>query len=565
MLETVTERVDSIVGTTLEGKYQIVSRLGAGGMGAVYKAHHLLLGRDVAVKVLKTEVLSDSRSAERFRREAQAAARIEHANAVTIYDFGISADGNAYLVMELLRGTSLRDILDRDGRLPLDRAVEIFVNVCAGIDRAHQLGVVHRDIKPDNIMVDERPDGSVQVKVVDFGIAMLQDMGAASRLTGTGMVLGTANYMSPEHCRGDEMDARSDIYALGVTLFEMLTGRVPFSASIPSAVIVAHVNEPPPWPRVLRPDLPPAVERVVLDALAKRPDDRPRTAGELSRRLVAAATGAVSPSNAPTVPVPGVTTDERAAPGGGAPITTPAPGWPSAPTPTPPTMPAAGLYTPSPSPPPARGGLSPVVAGIVAVAMLAIGAVVAVVAITFMNWRNESNGNNSNTVVQAPSNTSQPPPPANVSVPPPPVANTNVSAPPPPVADSRPITNDEEREINEFLESWTASSRAKDIEWHLGHYADVVDYYRAGPVPRFRIRADRVRAYEKYETIELVVTAVREATANAGGDEFRLVIDKEWRFANAEGESTGKVKQLIGLRRIGDELKIVMEKDLAVY
>ncbi len=563
VLETVTEKVDPLVGTTLEGKYRIVSRLGAGGMGAVYKAHHLLLGRDVAVKVLKTEVLTDSRSAERFRREAQAAARIEHANAVTIYDFGISADGNAYLVMELLRGTSLRDILDRDGRLSLDRAVEIFVNVCAGIDRAHQLGVVHRDIKPDNIMVDERPDGSVQVKVVDFGIAMLQDMGAASRLTGTGMVLGTANYMSPEHCRGDEMDARSDIYALGVTLFEMLTGRVPFSASIPSAVIVAHVNETPPWPRVLRPDLPPAVERVVLDALAKRPDDRPRTAGELSRRLVAAATGAVSPSNAPTVPVPGVTTDERAAPGG-APITTPAPGWPSGPAPTPPTMPAAGLYTPSPSPPPPRSGLSPVVAGIVAVAMLAIGAVVAVVAISVMNWRNEANANNSNTVVQVPSNTSQPPP-ANVSVPPPPVANTNVSAPPPPIPESRPITADEEREVDEFLGTWTSSSEQRDIEWHLGHYADVVDYYKAGPVARFRIRADRVRAYEKYETIELRVTAVREATANADGTEYRLVIDKEWRFANADGESTGKVKQLIGLRRVDNELKIVTEKDLAVY
>jgi serine/threonine-protein kinase len=557
VLETVAERIDPLVGTTLEGKYRIESRIGAGGMGAVYKAHHLMLGRDVAVKVLRSEMLADARAAERFRREAQAAARIDHPNAVTIYDFGISADGNAYLVMELLRGTSLRDVLDRDGALALDRALEIFTPVCAGIDRAHQLGIIHRDIKPDNIMVDERPGGSTAVKVVDFGIAMLQDMLASgsSRLTGTGVVVGTANYMSPEHCRGAEVDARSDIYSLGVVLYEMLTGRVPFAASAPSAIIVAHVNEAPAPPRTLRPDLPPAVERVVLDALAKRPEERPQTAAELARRLVAARTGvstndatvpiSAHPPRTATAPVQGVDTAGRTQ---HATVATPMPA-------TLPTVPAAAYGA---APAGSRRELSPMAVGVVVVAMLAIGAAIAAASFGVINMRSAANANAANAA----------PPPApqpNVAAPPkiPPIAPAPPA--PDPSTGPQPLSQDQEREVEQFLSDWLASSQARDIEWHLRHYADVVDYYDAGPVPRIRVRADRTRAYEKFDQIEIRIPTVREATADPAGREFRLVLDKQWRFSGPEGTSTGKVKQLLVLRRIGSDLKIVAEKDLAVY
>jgi serine/threonine-protein kinase len=587
VLETVTGAVDSLVGTTLEAKYRIESRIGAGGMGAVYKAHHLMLGRDVAVKVLHAAMLADAKAAERFRREAQAAARIEHANAVTIYDFGISADGSAYLVMELLRGTSLRDVLDRDGALTLGRTVEIFVQVCAGIDRAHQLGIIHRDIKPDNIMVDERADGTTGVKVVDFGIAMLQDLlnTGSTRLTGTGMVVGTANYMSPEHCRGADVDARSDIYSLGIVLYEMLTGRVPFSSPVASAVIVAHVNEPPPPLGVYRQDVPPAVERVVLGALAKRPEDRPPTAAELARRLTDAARGSAVAMGTATVPVgvfprpstgaPGATTDGRP-PAGTIPVTTPAEVRPSGSVPTPPTIPVQAFYASGPAPAaPARRGLSPVIVAVVVFAMLAISVAIAVAAFGVMYWRGMTNTN----IADNPPRQTNTSPPSATNVAPLNVApktdpttmppNLPPIAPPPPQTDEasgpQPLSQDQEREVQQFLTDWLASSQARDVEWQMRHYADVVDYYKAGPVPRIRIRADRVRAYMKFDQIRIRITAIYDATIDRETGEIRLVFEKEWYFSGPDGDSTGKVKELLGLRRIGGELKIVKEQDLVVY
>src|SRR5499427_585740 len=304
----------ALTGRTLDQKYYLESKLGVGGMGTVYRAGRLLIGDRVAVKVLHPDQMADPQAVERFRREAQTAARLKHPNVVTVYDFGVSREGLNYQVMELAEGESLRRLVKRHGRLAETAAAEIIRQVCAALDEAHRQGIVHRDIKPENILVQTTP-GGLQVKVLDFGIAALRDVNAG-RLTRTGAIVGTPHYMSPEHCLGEDLDGRSDIYSLGVVLFEMLTGVVPFDSPIPTAIVVKHVNDPPPPPRTLNPNISPAVEAATLRALEKRRDARPQTAGEMARELIAATAGAELDSPHPAmVAASGVVTPE--------PITTP--------------------------------------------------------------------------------------------------------------------------------------------------------------------------------------------------------------------------------------------------
>jgi serine/threonine protein kinase len=289
----------ALIGRTLDQKYYLESKLGAGGMGTVYRASRLLLGDWVAVKVLHPDQLADPQAVERFRREARTAARLKHPNIVTVYDFGVSIEGLNYQVMELAGGESLRSLVERQGTLAATAASEIIRQVSAALDEAHRLGIVHRDVKPENILVQTIP-GGLQVKVLDFGIAALRDF-KANRLTLTGSVVGTPQYMSPEHCLGEELDERSDIYSLGIVLFEMLTSVVPFDSPTPTAIVVKHVNDPPPSPRALNPNISPAVESVVLRAIEKGRDARPQTAGELARELIAAAGGAEPDSPHPSM------------------------------------------------------------------------------------------------------------------------------------------------------------------------------------------------------------------------------------------------------------------------
>jgi serine/threonine protein kinase len=292
---------------TLDKKYYLDSKLGAGGMGTVYLASRLLLGDWVAVKVLHPYQMADPQAVERFRREARTAARLKHPNVVTVYDFGVSSEGLNYQVMEMVEGESLRSLVDRQGTLAATAAAEIIRQVCAALDEAHKLGVIHRDIKPENILVQTIP-GGLQVKVLDFGIAALRDIKGA-RLTRTGDVVGTPHYMSPEHCLGEELDQRSDIYSLGIVLYEMLTSVVPFDSPTTTAIVVKHVNDPPPSPRALNPNISAAVESVVLRTLEKQRDARPQTAGEMAKELIAAAGGAESGSIHPsTVTTPRVVT-----------------------------------------------------------------------------------------------------------------------------------------------------------------------------------------------------------------------------------------------------------------
>lgn len=282
----------------IEDKYQLVGELGSGGMGTVYRAQRLLIGDEVAVKILHPQHVSEPQATERFRREAQAAARLKHPNAVSIYDFGVTNEGLVYLVMELVEGQSLREIIKQQGPLTPSAAAEVISQVCAALDEAHRQHVVHRDLKPDNIVVKSMLNG-LRVKVLDFGIATLRDL-AASNLTQTGSVMGTPHYMSPEQCLGEELDGRADIYSLGVVLYEMLAGVVPFNSPTSTAVVIQHVNQIPPPLRAINLSISVSVEAVAMHALSKRREDRPQTAGALSQELNAA----VSPGFGYTVPAP---------------------------------------------------------------------------------------------------------------------------------------------------------------------------------------------------------------------------------------------------------------------
>lgn len=260
---------DLVPGEVLGERYRVERLLGEGGMGSVYQVAHVSLARPMAVKVLRAELAGIPDLAARFLREARAAASIEHPNVVRITDFGHLATGQPYFVMELLGGISLRQLLE-SGPLPADRARRIAQQVAAGLEAAHQAGVVHRDLKPDNIHVDPAADDFV--KILDFGLAQVC---GATRLTGRGVVYGTPQYMSPEQAAGESHDARSDVYALGVLLYEMLSGRVPFDAPNFAGVLRQHLRRPPvPLSRLVPGVDLGGLEPVVMRCLAKRPSSR---------------------------------------------------------------------------------------------------------------------------------------------------------------------------------------------------------------------------------------------------------------------------------------------------
>jgi serine/threonine protein kinase len=283
--------LDPLINQVLDSKYKILARLGEGGMGTVYLARRLHIGDQVAIKVLHQNYVLEGSALERFRREARSAAMIHHANVVTIHDFneGQSGSAPAYIVMELVRGISLRDLLHRERRLSPTRAVLLMRDICAGVGAAHRQGIVHRDLKPDNVIVVESDVAgeSETAKVVDFGIAKLREVTPELSLTGTGAFLGTPYYMSPEQCRGEELDARADVYSLGAMLYEMLSGVLPFNATSIGGLIAKHLNEEPP---ALSPSLeiPPALEAVCRRALSKNPQDRPADAISLRQEIQAA-------------------------------------------------------------------------------------------------------------------------------------------------------------------------------------------------------------------------------------------------------------------------------------
>ena len=344
-----------MIGQTL-GSYRLLDKLGEGGMGVVYKAEHVLIGRKAALKLLSRELSSNEQMVTRFFNEARATSMIEHPGLVDVSDFGYH-DGRAFIVMEYLQGETLAGRIHRDRRLALDVILSVVRQIAAALAAAHAKGIIHRDLKPDNVflLADREVASGLRVKVLDFGIAKLMDEAGSSQAhTHTGTVLGTPRYMSPEQCRGTgNVDYRADIYSLGCMMFEMALGVPPFDRQGTGELIAAHIYEQPPRPSQMDPSIPPPLEQLILWCLAKDPNARPRSMAEVEASLEGWAPRMTGGHRPPTPP-----------PGGyGA-------GWPT-PVPShggytpPPHVPSHGGYTPPPHAPshagyaPSHGGHTP--------------------------------------------------------------------------------------------------------------------------------------------------------------------------------------------------------------
>ena len=288
--------MDDMIGKQL-GNYQIVDELGRGGMAVVYRAFQPSLNRYVAIKVLPPHLGFDKEFVERFQREALASAKLRHPNIVVIHDVG-HQQGIYFIVMELLEGRTLKQLIEQEGALSVERANRIVEQLAAALDYAHQQGIVHRDVKPANIFVGKDD----HTTLTDFGIAKAAS--EAQQLTRTGMLMGTPEYMSPEQAEGEKVDYRTDLYALGVVLYQMLVGQVPFRGTTPHAILHAVIYDPPAPLRQIRQDVSPAIETVVLKAIDKRPERRYQSGAELTKALAEALTSQVQPFVVPPHPGP---------------------------------------------------------------------------------------------------------------------------------------------------------------------------------------------------------------------------------------------------------------------
>ncbi|MGM0557707.1 MAG: protein kinase domain-containing protein [Myxococcota bacterium] len=278
---------DPLVGATLDGRYRIDWMVGEGGMGAVYRGIQLSVNREVAIKVLRTELNDREVALERFFREAKLVSELSHPNIVRVVDFGQDHERDLlFLVMEMVRGVSLGDLLEQ-GRMRANFALELAYQVCGALTEPHAAGIVHRDLKPDNLLLVPVSDGTIQVKVLDFGIARALERN--TRLTATGMICGTPAYMAPEQSRNQELDARTDLYALGVLLYEMLAGLPPFSGQSSLQIMLKHIQEEPARLREILPPsaLPEQLEDLVHDMMSKKRDERPQSAHDVRKRIEA--------------------------------------------------------------------------------------------------------------------------------------------------------------------------------------------------------------------------------------------------------------------------------------
>jgi cytochrome c-type biogenesis protein CcmH/NrfG len=296
-LRAVTTEAANLVGSVIAERYHVLEKLGEGGMGQVYLAEHVKMGRRSAVKVMHPAMVHDANTIARFNREAANASRIDHPNVAGIYDFGETPEGLVYLAMQYVEGETLTQLVRAGGALPVPRAVEIIRQAAEGLHAAHGLGIVHRDLKPDNIMVTRDRDGQDCVKVVDFGIAKGAGPGG-QKVTKTGIVVGTPEYMSPEQLSGEEVDERSDLYSLALVAFNLLTGELPFPAESTQTSMIMRLTEPPRTLAEMKPGVawPADLEAVMRRALARQPRDRYATTRDFGRALHAAAGSAPAPT-----------------------------------------------------------------------------------------------------------------------------------------------------------------------------------------------------------------------------------------------------------------------------
>jgi serine/threonine protein kinase len=305
-LQDVRSAEEQNLGKILAGKYRIDGFLKRGGMGSVYRGTHVMLDKPVAIKLIKPELVTSEDTIRRFQREARAASQLSHPNIVAVYDLGQAEDGMLYIAMELVSGESLKDHVKKQGPMEPHRATRIVKAIASALALAHQNNIIHRDLKPQNIMMTRDNEGREIPKLLDFGIAKTFDPDSPA-LTSTGMVLGTPQYMSPEQAAGKPVDARADLYSLGIIFYEMLAGKVPFDDPSIPAILVKHLNEMPKRPSELREDLPSSLEQIVLRCLEKDPEKRFAGAEEFSSALASADTTVAVAEEGPTVGIPALT------------------------------------------------------------------------------------------------------------------------------------------------------------------------------------------------------------------------------------------------------------------
>jgi eukaryotic-like serine/threonine-protein kinase len=279
---------DPYTGKTIAETYYVEQLIGTGGTSVVYKAQHLKLRRPAAIKMMKAHLVADEESKKRFEQEARAVSCLTHPHVITVYDVGVTNYGEPYIVMEYLQGKSLAEVIAYEKRLSMRRAVRLFIKACSALSHAHKKEVVHRDVKPTNIMLIHTDEDPEYVKLVDFGMAKLRTLtGEFQRLTKTGEVFGSPIYMCPEQCTGKKVDYRADIYAMGVVMFEALSGRPPFKEKTTIDTIRKHIKDPPPGFKEIDPTLniPEDLQAIIFKALSKSPDDRQQSMDQLREEL----------------------------------------------------------------------------------------------------------------------------------------------------------------------------------------------------------------------------------------------------------------------------------------
>jgi serine/threonine protein kinase len=597
-------------------KYRLDRLLGRGGMGAVYAGTHVDLDRPCAIKLLLPDFTFDTDALERFRREARAAARLNHPNVADTYDYGVLSDGGAYIVMELVEGQTLREYMDAAGAMPIHEAAEIAAQVANGVDTAHRSGIVHRDLKPSNIILARDHLDKLQAKVVDFGVAKLKEYSTTGGgLTASGSLIGTPRYMSPEQCSGQTTDARSDIYSMGIILFEMLAGQPPFDAPSATAIAIKQIQQPPPSVDKLRPDVPLELSRFLCGVLDKDPSKRPQSAAEFAARLgeimgapvVPAISANELPEQLEKLPQDGKSTADRETNAftSGARLTrrageptldhsalmegddpsvqgyvlpvevptevvtkiaaTPAPQnklAESEPLYTTPAKSASTVVTERKVAPEATRPKSRRSALIIPVALFALAFIG--VAIWFASSRSsqetvEGNSSNNNRSISEQANKSVP---ANPRVALTPLttggvheSNRNAS--------SQGTPRDARTELRAALNDWVAATNNRDINKQMSFYSPTLSvFYLKRNASLAAVRAEKTRMLSQAEGID-VRASEPEIQVDADGRTATMRFHKSWNFSGVRSES-GEVIQELRWQKTDSGWKIVSERDVEV-
>ncbi len=559
--QTATREVESLP-LIVEGKYRLEQLIAHGGMGSVYRATHLPLERAVAIKILRSEFLTDATARERFNREARAAARLKHPNIVSVYDSGHLPNGSAYLVMELIEGRSLREEMrahaSRLGQMRPERAAMILAQVCAGIEAAHRLGIIHRDLKPDNVMIETTADGTERVLALDFGIAKLaapeNGEQAWRGLTDENTIIGTPKYISPEQCVGQPVDARSDVYSLGVMLYEMLTGQAPFVGENTSVVLLKHLQGVPAPLRRFNQSISPQLEQVVLRALAKQPQQRFSSAAAFAEALLEAVNEAKT--RRPDF-VQADSDDESRTMTSPRPVDSPVQLMPLAFTeqPTAETQAPTLLIERRP-----RRKLAASVAALAFVAVSALGYV--------LYNDPQAEADETSLFVASPKSASSPAPGVQ------PKQSQNVAIENPasktvPAAYVSPDPAAEEkvqRELRSVYTDWAMAAIKGEWKKHASFYADRVEYFRDGSMSRAAIESRKRSIFGKLDSYWLKFSdspqIVLKYSELGQVQEAHLTFDRSWTLRRGRKPTSGSARGMITLRPETNGWRIVSEKQI---